>query len=325
MFDRAKEMIKHRAYANPVVVRDRMLSAVLWIARWVFILALCYLFLFPMFFLISTSIQDPSSVNDPSVIFIPKQLSLDSIKEMIELLNYWDSALLTLEIAVFSTLASLISCSMVGYGFSRFKFRGKNVFFILVILTIVIPRQVILPSLALNFQFFDFGGLLSFLPEGSDSVNLMNTIWTFVLPSLFAAGLRSGIFIFIFRQFFLGLPKDLEEAARIDGCGAIRTFVQIIVPLTVPAFVTVALFSFVWHWNDLYSSSMFFSSEIKPLMPLLDNLSVLIDRADIGTTAYSARTYMASAPLLAVLPPLILYIFTQRFFTESIERSGIVG
>ena len=318
-------MIKHRSYKNPQVVRDKILSSVLWICRWVFILALCYLFLFPMFFLISTSLQDPSSVNDPSVIFIPKLISLDSIKEMISILNYWDSALLTLEIAVFSTLASLVSCSLVGYGFSRFNFKFKNVFFVLVILTIIVPRQVILPSLALNFQFFDFGGVLSLLPEGSDSINLVNTVWTFVLPSLFSTGLRSGVFIFIFRQFFLGLPKDLEEAARIDGCGAIRTYVRIIAPLTVPAFVTVALFSFVWHWNDLYSSSMFFSSEIKPLMPLLDNLSVLIDRADIGTTAYSARTYMASAPLLAVLPPLILYIFTQRFFTESIERSGIVG
>ena len=325
MFDRYKAMIKHRSYKNPQVVRDKILSSVLWICRWVFILALCYLFLFPMFFLISTSLQDPSSVNDPSVIFIPKLISLDSIKEMISILNYWDSALLTLEIAVFSTLASLVSCSLVGYGFSRFNFKFKNVFFVLVILTIIVPRQVILPSLALNFQFFDFGGVLSLLPEGSDSINLVNTVWTFVLPSLFSTGLRSGVFIFIFRQFFLGLPKDLEEAARIDGCGAIRTYVRIIAPLTVPAFVTVALFSFVWHWNDLYSSSMFFSSEIKPLMPLLDNLSVLIDRADIGTTAYSARTYMASAPLLAVLPPLILYIFTQRFFTESIERSGIVG
>ncbi|MBQ9964445.1 MAG: carbohydrate ABC transporter permease [Clostridia bacterium] len=325
MFDRYKSMIKHRSYKNPQVVRDKILSSVLWICRWVFILALCYLFLFPMFFLISTSLQDPSSVNDPSVIFIPKLISLDSIKEMISILNYWDSALLTLEIAVFSTLASLVSCSLVGYGFSRFNFKFKNVFFVLVILTIIVPRQVILPSLALNFQFFDFGGVLSLLPEGSDSINLVNTVWTFVLPSLFSTGLRSGVFIFIFRQFFLGLPKDLEEAARIDGCGAIRTYVRIIAPLAVPAFVTVALFSFVWHWNDLYSSSMFFSSEIKPLMPLLDNLSVLIDRADIGTTAYSARTYMASAPLLAVLPPLILYIFTQRFFTESIERSGIVG
>ncbi len=325
MFGRTKETVKRRAFTNPLVIRDRAVKTVSGIARWLLMIALCYLFLFPVFFLISTSLQDPSSVNDPSVIFIPKKLSLESIKEMIDVLHYWDSALLTLEIAVFSTLASLISCSMVGYGFSRFKFRGKNLFFILVILTIVVPRQVILPNLALNFQFFDFGGILSVLPAGSNSINLMNTVWTFVLPSLFATGLRSGIFVFIFRQFFLGLPKDLEEAARMDGCGGIRTFVQIIVPLAVPAFVTVSLFSFVWHWNDLYSSSMFFTTEIKPLMPLLDNLSMLIERAEIGTNAYVARTYMASAPLLAMLPPLVLYILTQRFFTESIERSGIVG
>ena len=324
MFGRTKEMAKRGALKNPLVIRDRVVKAVSGISRWMLMIGLCYLFLFPVFFLISTSLQDPSSVNDPSVVFIPKKLSLESILEMVDVLHYWDSALLTLEIAVFSTLASLVSCSMVGYGFSRFKFRGKNLFFILVILTIIVPRQVILPNLALNFQFFDFGGILSLVSSNS-SINLMNTVWTFVLPSLFATGLRSGIFIFIFRQFFLGLPKDLEEAARIDGCGGIRTFVQIIAPLAVPAFVTVSLFSFVWHWNDLYSSSMFFTTEIKPLMPLLDNLSVLIERAEIGTNAYVARTYMASAPLLAMLPPLLLYIVTQRFFTESIERSGIVG
>ncbi len=324
MFARTKEMAKRGALKNPLVIRDRIIKCVSGVSRWLLMLALCYLFLFPVFFLISTSLQDPSSVNDPSVVFIPKKLSLESIMEMVDVLHYWDSALLTLEIAVFSTLASLVSCSMVGYGFSRFKFRFKNLFFILVILTIIVPRQVILPNLALNFQFFDFGGILSLVSQDS-SINLMNTVWTFVLPSLFATGLRSGIFVFIFRQFFLGLPKDLEEAARIDGCGGIRTFVQIIAPLAVPAFVTVSLFSFVWHWNDLYSSSMFFTTEIKPLMPLLDNLSVLIERAEIGTNAYVARTYMASAPLLAMLPPLVLYILTQRFFTESIERSGIVG
>lgn len=176
----------------------------------------------------------------------------------------------------------------------------------------------------LNFQFFDFGGLLSLLPGGG-SINLLNTVWTFVLPSLFATGLRSGVYIFIFRQFFLGLPKELEEAARIDGCGAVGTYVKIIVPLAVPAFITVTLFSFIWHWNDLYSASMFFTDDVKPLMPLLNTLDQLLERSSVGSSAYVARTYKASAPLLTILPPLVLYIFTQKYFTESIERSGIVG
>ena len=315
---------KRHSLRNGKVVRDRLIGALVWILRWVFILALSYLFVYPLLFLLSTAIMDPASVNDPSVILVPKVFSLASIKEMIELLSYWDSALLTLSIAVFSTLAALVSCSMVGYGFSRFEFKGKSILFILVVLTIIVPPQTILPSMVLNFQFFDFGGILSILPGEASSVNLLNTVWTFVLPSMFATGLRSGVFIFIFRQFFLGLPKDLEEAARIDGCGAIRTYVQIIIPLTVPAFITVALFSFIWHWNDLYSSIMYFTSDVRPLMPILNDLDTLLKNA--GTVAtYAARTYKAAAALLTIIPPLVLYLFTQKYFTESIERSGIVG
>lgn len=274
--------------------------------------------------MVCTAFQDPTSVNDPSVILFPKKWSLESVKEMIEVLRYWDSAWLTLIIAVTSTLASLVSCSLVGYGLSRYKFKGQNLIFMLVVLTIIVPPQTILPSKLLNFQFFDFGGLLSLIP-GKPSVNLLNTVWTFVLPSLFATGLRSGLFIYIFKQFFSGLPKELEEAARIDGCSAMQTYVRIIIPLAVPAFITVTLFSFIWHWNDLYSSSMFFTNDVKPLMPLLNSLDTLLERSSIGSSAYVARTYKASATLLTILPPLILYIFTQKYFTESIERSGIVG
>ncbi len=302
-------------------VLNKTTRAIVWILRWVFILALSYLFVYPIIFMLSTSLQTPESVNDPSVIMVPKEVSLESITKMAELLNYWDSALLTLSIAVFSTLAALVSCSMVGYGLSRFEFKGKNILFMLVVLTIIVPPQTILPTMTLNFQFFDFGGILA--PFGVH-INLVNTIWTFVLPSMFATGLRAGVFIFIFRQFFLGLPKDLEEAARIDGCGAFRTYVQIITPLTIPAFITVMLFSFIWHWNDVYSSTMYFTTNVKPLMALLRDLSTILQRG-AGVSAYAARTYNAAALLLTVLPPLILYIFTQKHFTEGIERTGIVG
>ncbi|MBR7133226.1 MAG: carbohydrate ABC transporter permease [Clostridia bacterium] len=309
---------------NPKVLRDRSVKLCIDFLRTVFIITLSYLFVYPLLFMVCTAFQDPTSVNDPSVILFPKKWSLESVKEMIEVLRYWDSAWLTLIIAVTSTLASLVSCSLVGYGLSRYKFKGQNLIFMLVVLTIIVPPQTILPSKLLNFQFFDFGGLLSLIP-GKPSVNLLNTVWTFVLPSLFATGLRSGLFIYIFKQFFSGLPKELEEAARIDGCSAMQTYVRIIIPLAVPAFITVTLFSFIWHWNDLYSSSMFFTNDVKPLMPLLNSLDTLLERSSIGSSAYVARTYKASATLLTILPPLILYIFTQKYFTESIERSGIVG
>lgn len=304
------------------IILNKSAKVIVWILRWVFMLAVAYLFVYPVIFMVSTGFQTPESINDPSVIMIPKEVSLASIKGMAKMLNYWESAGLTFSIAFFSTLAALVSCSLVGYGLSRFSFRGKGIVFALVVLTIIVPPQTILPTMSLNFQFFDLGGIFNLL--GIPPINLMNTIWTFVLPSAFATGIRSGVFIFIFRQFFVGLPKDLEEAARIDGCSALRTYVQIIVPLAVPAFITVMLFSFIWHWNDLYSSTMYFTTDVKPLMAMLQDLDIIMQRG-AGVSAYAARTYKAAALLLTVLPPLILYMFTQKHFTESIERTGIVG
>jgi len=308
---------------NPQVLKIRSISAAVWILRWLFILGLMYLFIFPLLFLISTSLQEPSSVNDPGIIWIPKKLSLTSLKETIVILDYWRSAGLTLLISVLSTLCALVSCSLVGYGFARFNFPLKNIAFSLVILTIIVPPQTILPSMTLNFNFFDFGGLFLLLP-GKPTINLLNTPFVFVLPAMFASGLRSGLFIFIFRQFFLGTPKALEEAARIDGCGALKTFIRIIVPMAGPVFITVTLFSFVWHWNDMYSATMYFT-DIRLLTPSIRNLAATILASSLNIEGYAARTYMAAAPLLVIAPPLILYLFTQRYFTESVERTGIVG
>jgi multiple sugar transport system permease protein len=162
----------------------------------------------------------------------------------------------------------------------------------------------------------------------SRAMHLTETVWVFIVPALFASGLRAGLFIFIFRQFFSGMPPDLEEAARIDGCGYLRTFVRIIVPLAVPAIITVALFSFIWHWNEYYLSAIYFNDGM-PLPVMLKRLQSALINENIynitNNTPDHIRTYLQGGCLLVILPPLALYIFTQRFFTESVERTGIVG
>jgi len=125
------------------------------------------------------------------------------------------------------------------------------------------------------------------------------------------------------------MPKELEEAAHIDGCGAFKTFIQIMLPLAKATLVTVAIFSFVWHWNDLYSATTYFTGEVRPIMAGLNDLTMTLHQDGIVNSvtigAFETRSYFASGSLLAVLPPLILYIFLQRFFVESIEKTGIVG
>lgn len=325
MFEETRDFFEKKQYKNPYILKRTGKSFLVKLFRFLFIVGLSYLFLFPLLYMMVTAFQSPETISDPSVIWIPKQVSLEGITGAWEYLQFGDSALLTLVITIFGTGASIVSCAMVGYGFARFKFPLKGLAFFLVLLTIVVPTQTIVLSSYLNFWFFDFGGLLKLF--GLGSVNLLNTPWVFVLPAIFATGIRNGLFIFIFRQFFSGQPKDLEEAARIDGCGPFKTFVRIMVPLAGPAFVTVLLFSIVWHWNEFYSSSMYFSNDIRPLSCMLNDLMTTLHNGHMvkaGDT-YSARMYLMSGALLSVLPPLLLYIFTQRFFTESIERTGLVG
>lgn len=317
-------LIKHKAKSGRLAAD--IISKVFII---LFIFGVCYLFLFPLIYLFSTAFQSEESLLDPTVLWIPNSFSLDRIKTIMELLNYKDSSVLTAVIAVFSTLMSVISCSLVGYGFARFNFKLKGPAFALVVLTIIMPVQVILIPSYINFRFFDFGGLLRLLPGDANYLNLLETPWTFILPAMFACGLKNGLFIFIFRQSFAGMPKELEEAAQIDGCGAFSTFLKIMLPLAKATIVTVIIFSFVWHWNDYYSSTTYFVGEVRPIMAMIGDLTMslhqegVVDSVTVGQ--FAVRSYFACGALLAVLPPLILYVFLQRYFVESIEKTGIVG
>ena len=325
MFDSIKEFIEFKQYKNPYILKRKSKAFGIAFVRTLFIIGLSYLFLFPLLYMIVTAFQSPATASDPSVVWVPKELSLAGILGGWEFLKFSESAILTAIITIFGTAASIVSCALVGYGFARFNFPLKNLIFAFVILTIVVPPQTIIMSSYLNYWFFDFGGILKLFGV---EFNLLNTAWVFVLPAIFASGIRNGLYIFIFRQFFAGQPKDLEEAARIDGCGPFKTFIRIMVPLAVPAFVTVLLFSIVWHWNEFYSSTIYFTNEIKPISCMLNNLSNALSIGGVmarGVTKYEVRMYLMGGTLLSILPPLVLYIFTQRLFTESIERTGLVG
>lgn len=301
--------------------------------RFFLLIGVCYLFLFPMLYLVSLAIRDPATVDDPSIIWLPKIVSLVSIKKAAELLNYGKSVWLTGLLTVFSTVGTLISCSSVGYGLSRFRFKMKPVLFAIVILMIVIPPQLLMVPQFLNYRYFTFGGIMTLLKPitGVESINLTegNTaILTFIIPATFASGLRSGLFIFIFRQFFSGMHRELEEAARIDGCNAFQIFVKIAIPLSVPAVITVMLYSIIWHWNEYYTTAIYFLGDVKPIAVMLNNLSgsLINDNQDLlYQSATLLRTYLGAGALLTVTPVLVLYLFTQKYFVESIESTGLVG
>ncbi len=310
--------VKETRKLNPVVLRRRTQSVAVKVVRWMFLIGLCYLFLFPIFYLLLATFSDPASLNNPNVVWIPLEWTIDNVGHAIAKLNFWPSAGLSMVHAVGGTLASLISCSLVGYGLARYKFAEKGLVFMCVVLTIIVPPQTLLITQYLQYK--DFLGL---------GINLLSTPWVLILPAFFGAGLRNGLFIFIFRQFFLGLPKDLEEAAWVDGCNPVRTFISIIIPSSGPGIVTVTLFSFVWHWNDYYYSAMLYTTKLKALIPMMQSIkgALQTDISDGGTAglALSSRGILSAAGILTIIVPLVLYLILQRHFVESIERTGIVG
>ena len=300
-------------------------SMVISIFRTLLVLGVCYLLLFPLIYLIISSVQDPESTMDTTVVWVPKVFSGINFKNAIERLDYGNSFGFSLFISVISMVLTIISCSMVGYGLARFNFFSKKIAFTLVILLIIVPPQTTMMSTYLNFRYFDVFGIFKLIT--GNKINMLGSPLTMFLPAVLASGIRSGLSIFIFRQFFLGQPKELEEAAKIDGCGVFQTFVRIMMPLAVPAIITVAVFSFVWYWNDSFYGGLFFESGLKPLAVQFSTLRELL-AADTGQkifTVQEAKGALAASSLLCVMPPLILYAFIQRKFVESVERTGIVG
>ena len=158
-----------------------------------------------------------------------------------------------------------------------------------------------------------------------------NTLLPLIVPNFFGFGLRGGLYIFVFRQFFIGLPKELEEAAQIDGCGALRTYIRIILPNAKPAIVVNAILSMVWHWNDYYEPVFYITSSDKRLLPqVLASVAYHIrNSAGADSLANEEAVYtlgvLMAAAVLVLLPIVLVFFLLQRQFMEGIEHTGIVG
>ena len=308
---------------NPKKNRDQIIKNMkhlfFSIFRWVLILGICYIIIYPLLTKISSSFMSKKDLFDKTVQWIPRHFTFDNYKLVFEVLKYPKAFLNSFILAFLVSLVQLLSCTIIGYGFARFNFKGKKLLFGLVIFTLIVPPQMIMIPMYLNFRFFDIFGLI---PGG---INLLGTYWPFILTSITGTGLKNGLFIFIMRQFFKGMPRSLEEAAYVDGAGPIQTFFKIMLPGAVPALVIVFLFSFVWQWNDYFLTNIYLGNEtVLPIM--LSGLRYSVE----GTLNETLSTQYVSllnntGSLLFMAPLLVLYAFMQRYFVESIERTGLVG
>ena len=292
------------------------------IFKYFFLISVGYIIIFQLIFMITYAFRPSSEISDPSVIWISKSLTLQNFKDAFETMDYARTFLLTVSIQVASGLVEVLTCSFAAYAFARFKYFGKNLFFALAMLTIVVPTQMLAVPMYLNYARFDIFGLFGLIDKitgVSLKPNLLDTGLVFYLPAIFGAGYKSGLFIFIYRQFFKNLPKELEEAAAIDGAGSLMTFFKIVIPSSGVVFLTVTIFSVVWHWNEYSYSILLFDNNY----PLAAKLSMLKTSAAFGII--SDRGFLMAGCLLFIVPVLLMYILLQKKFVKSIDRVGIVG
>lgn len=310
---------KIKAYA-----RYGKFSFILSIFRYFILIGVAYLMIYPLFQMVSNSLSTWTDVKEGSMVYIPKNPTFLNYVDALKTFKYGESALLTAKFTILSTLCQLFSTSLAGYGLARYKFKGSGVVFACVILTIIVPLQTAQIPMFLEYQRFDFFGIGKLIGvfTGQDlTMNLLNTIWVYVVPSFFGVGLCSGLYIFLFRQMFRSIPHSIDEAAKVDGCGPWRILFQIMLPNAIPVYVTVTLLSFINYWNDTVIGMMF-NSQTFP-QPLLIYIKMQINTLFMGTDEAMRKVQVCAIYFMTVAPLLILFIVCQKFFVECMDRSSL--
>lgn len=279
--------------------------------------ALSFIFIYPFIMMIVKSLMTDTDLINITVKWLPSEMTWSNYSIAYRKLWFSKFVINSATVALLGTVGHIFSCALTGYAFARYNFKGKNLLFGIVILSMIVPVQVII--FPLYMQYSSWGWVDSYLP--------------LIVPTFFGFGLSGGFFIFLFRQFFMGLPYEMEEAARIDGCGPLRTYARIMLPMAQSSLLVCAVLSIVWHWNDYFEPGIYITStELKMLPHRLPSLYALLNSEnfsmiqinDIEGVMFNEAMLMA-ATFLCILPLLIMYFILQRRFMEGVERSGLTG
>ncbi|MBM3151001.1 MAG: carbohydrate ABC transporter permease [Chloroflexi bacterium] len=280
---------------------------------YVLLIAIGFVYLYPLLFMLITSLKSPSDLLNPMVQWVPSELYFGNYVKAFNVLDYLNTLLSSTLVSVVPSAIQTIICSIVGYGLARYQFPGKHVLFGLILATFIIPPQnTVIPQM---LTYRDLG--------------LLGSIWSLILPALVGQGFRSAIFILIFYQTFLSLPKALEEAARLDGASDLKVYLSIAVPAAVPSFIIAIIFSIVWYWNETYLTVIFLGGGIQTLPMQLSKFAQAYENLyPPGMVNIFDRLNEAvklSGTFLNILPLLLMYFLLQKWFVESVERTGITG
>lgn len=255
------------------------------------------IFAFPFLWMLSISLKQPAEIAAPGIHLLPKKWMWSNYPKALTIMPFHLYLLNTLKVTFLAVIGTALSSSIVAFGFARLKAPGKNLLFILMLSTIMLPAEVTMIPRFIIFR----------------SVGWYDTLLPLVIPAFFG----NAFYIFLIRQFLLTIPSDLEDAAKIDGCGPFRTFWQIFMPLSKPVLVTVAVFSFVGHWNDFMTPLVYLNSVDKRTLAL--GLATFQDVWGVDIVSLMA------ASTAVLIPVLIIFFVAQRYFVQGVVMSGIKG
>ena len=252
----------------------------------------------PMLWTLSSSLKDTAHIFTLRVQWLPDPIMWRNYVDLFERLPFMRFIGNTLIIVVSNVIAAVLTGSLVAYAFARLRAPGKNFLFLVVISTMLLPSQVTLIPRYIIFN----------------KLNMIDTYWPLVIPGWLGGG---AFEIFLFRQFFLTLPVELDDAARIDGCSTLRIYWSIVMPLSKPVIATIAIFNFIWAWSDFFGALIYLNSMEKFTLPL--GLATLQRSAEWSTRW---ELVMAGA-VISLIPMLVIFFLGQKYFVQGISLTGV--
>ena len=332
-----KKKIKLSNEQNIYMAKKKVSSFAMNVVTLILILGLCFVILHPFLKLVPTVLANLEDLGNPNIIWIPEEFSTQSF----EMASYFvlKQGPMTLVYSIFYALAimaiQVFVSAMTGYTMARVNYKfGTPILFVMVVLSFLVPRQSLLVAQYVYFQHFDAFYIMRLW--GAET-NLIGNPWSLYIMALLGFGVNQSLLILIFSQFFKNIPKELEEAALIDGCGFYKTYFSIMIPNAIPAIVIVAILAFVWNYGDTYFTRYFdpdgqyLGTKLATVFANNDTQKRFVqDTATrlFGLSKASDLTFDAvkqAGVLIFLVPLLAVYLFAQRWLVENLESSGLVG
>ncbi|MBE5789106.1 MAG: carbohydrate ABC transporter permease [Clostridiales bacterium] len=359
-----KDFWERNRRSGGYLLKKRLGQIAISVIRGLLLFGLCFMIIQPLLTRFSMSLMQEKDLYDSTIILLPRNVTLDNYRIVAELTDlkaiggnwHFNALLNTLWVSALISALTIISTTLVAYGFARYNFRGKKFWFACVIAVIIIPPQTIQSALYMNFANFDilkiftlfgvnaeglnFGQRVLSVVDGTgvgliqlltgSALNLRANVSAYAIMALTCMGLKNGLYIYIMRQYFQGIPTSLEEAAYVDGCGTLHTFIKIMLPDALPTIASCFLFSFVWQWTDIFYTRLFlpitsistYSNQMASMVTKMSRYFSADSSVAVVVPNGRQQQLISIAVLICAIPLVILYLFTQRTFVESLAMSG---